>query len=79
MNVMLVAAALYIGSYEDLDPLTPGIQSVAARGAHVIVDLGGGDYLLEGMKFSMRGYWTLSVKVDAGGIRDVANFELVLE
>ena len=40
--------------------------------------LGGGDYLVEGMKFNMTGYWELQVSVEAAGTRDVAVFELVL-
>lgn len=44
----------------------------------VTEDLGNGDYRVEGMKFNMTGYWELQVSVEAGGIRDVATFELVL-
>ena len=40
--------------------------------------LGDGDYRVEGMKFNMTGYWELQVSVEAGGVRDVAIFELVL-
>jgi hypothetical protein len=41
-------------------------------------DLGGGNYLVEGMKFNMTGYWELQISVEAGGTRDVAVFELTL-
>ena len=44
----------------------------------VTEDLGNGDYRVEGMKFNMTGYWELQVSVEAGGVRDVATFELVL-
>ena len=44
----------------------------------VTEDLGNGDYRLEGMKFNMTGYWELQVSVEAGGVRDVATFDLVL-
>jgi hypothetical protein len=40
--------------------------------------LGDGDYRVEGMKFNMTGYWELQVSVEAGGVSDVATFELVL-
>jgi hypothetical protein len=40
--------------------------------------LGDGDYLVEGMKFNMTGLWELQISVEAGGVRDVATFELVL-
>ena len=40
--------------------------------------LGDGDYLVEGMKFNMTGFWELQVSIEAGGVRDVATFELVL-
>ena len=46
--------------------------------AEVTEDLGNGDYRVEGMKFNMTGYWELQVSVEAGGVRDVATFELVL-
>ena len=41
-------------------------------------NLGNGDYLVEGMKFNMTGYWELRISVESGGTRDVAVFELTL-
>jgi len=40
--------------------------------------LGDGDYRVEGMKFNMTGLWELQISVEAGGVSDVATFELVL-
>lgn len=40
--------------------------------------LGNGRYLLEGMKFNMPGWWTLTVKVDGPDGRDETTFNLVL-
>jgi hypothetical protein len=40
--------------------------------------LGNGDYLVEGMKFQMGGWWVMDVSVEAGGRRDVARFNLRL-
>ena len=40
--------------------------------------LGNGDYLLEGMRFHMNGYWELLVTVDAGGRRDTVIIPLTI-
>lgn len=40
--------------------------------------LGDGDYLLEGMRFHMRGYWELTVTIDAGGRRDTVIISLTI-
>ena len=40
--------------------------------------LGDGDYLLEGMRFHMSGYWELTVTVDAGGRRDTVVIPLTI-
>jgi len=31
---------------------------------------GGGDYLLEGLRFHMMGYWELELSISAGGVKD---------
>lgn len=41
--------------------------------------LGQGDYLVEGMKFNMPGWWVLSFEVTAGGQTDKVTFNLVLQ
>ena len=41
--------------------------------------LGNGDYLVEGVKFQMGGWWVMEVTVDAGGRHDVAKFNLRLD
>ena len=41
-------------------------------------EIGGGAYLVDGMKFSMTGWWTLTVKVDAEAGTDEATFNIVL-
>lgn len=41
-------------------------------------ELGGGDYLLEGMKFSMAGWWELKLTITAGDQSDDITFNLVL-
>ena len=41
-------------------------------------DLGNGDYLVEGMKFQMGGWWAMDFTVTAGGRTDVARFNLML-
>ena len=41
-------------------------------------ELGGGDYLLEGVKFSMAGWWELKLNSAAGDQADSITFDLVL-
>jgi hypothetical protein len=40
--------------------------------------LGGGDYVLEGMRFHMNGYWELTVTVDVEGRRDTVVISLII-
>jgi hypothetical protein len=47
--------------------------------ARMTRNLGGGDYLVEGMKFQMGGWWAVDLTVDAGERRDVARFNLLLQ
>lgn len=42
-------------------------------------NLGSGDYLVEGMKFQMPGWWELQFNISAGGQSDTATFNLILE
>ncbi|MDI3340653.1 MAG: FixH family protein [Sphaerobacter sp.] len=41
--------------------------------------LGNGDYLVEGMKFQMGGWWVVDFTITADGRRDTVRFNLVLE
>ena len=63
---------------EDIAARLPLLNTDAVPGREVTGYLGDGDYRVEGMKFNMTGYWELQVSVEAGGVRDVAIFELVL-
>ncbi|UCG38056.1 MAG: FixH family protein [bacterium] len=45
----------------------------------VTEELGDGKYLVEGIKFSMPGWWVLSFHLSAGGKMDSASFNLVLQ
>lgn len=40
--------------------------------------LGGGDYVLEGMRFHMNGYWELTVTIDVAGRRDTVIISLTI-
>jgi hypothetical protein len=40
--------------------------------------VGGGRYLVDGMKFSMGGYWVVDVAIDSSNGADVVSFELRL-
>lgn len=42
-------------------------------------ELGDGDYLLDGVKFSMAGWWELKLAINAGDQADNVTFNLVLE
>jgi YtkA-like len=44
----------------------------------VTADLGGGDYLVEGMSFQMGGYWIVDVTVTLDGMTDLVRFGLDL-
>jgi hypothetical protein len=44
----------------------------------VTKDLGNGRYLIEGMKFNMRGWWTLDLAIDGPKGTDTVSFNLVL-
>ena len=44
----------------------------------VTEELGGGDYLLEGVRFNMAGWWELKLAITAGDQTDDVTFNLVL-
>jgi hypothetical protein len=44
----------------------------------VTQELGGGDYLVEGVKFSMVGWWEMRFDITAGGQSDSITFNIVL-
>lgn len=44
----------------------------------VTQDLGGGDYLVEGLKFHMPGWWVVDYTITAGGQTDTVRFNLLL-
>jgi hypothetical protein len=41
--------------------------------------LGNGDYLVEGMKFQMGGWWVVDFTIDAHGQRDTVRFNMILK
>lgn len=41
--------------------------------------LGGGGYLIEGMKFHMSGHWQLKLAIESGHVKDEVTFNIVLE
>jgi hypothetical protein len=52
-----------------------GMATTPVVGAY----LGQGDYLVEGMKFQMGGWWVVDFDVSAGGKTDRVSFNLVLK
>jgi hypothetical protein len=45
----------------------------------VTQNLGNGDYLVEGMKFQMGGWWVIDFTIDADGQSDKVSFNLMLK
>jgi hypothetical protein len=45
----------------------------------VTQSLGNGDYLVEGMKFQMAGWWVVDFNIDSAGQRDNVRFNLILQ
>jgi hypothetical protein len=45
----------------------------------VTQNLGNGDYLVEGMRFQMGGWWVVDFVIDANGQQDKVSFNLMLE
>ena len=45
----------------------------------VTKDLGNGDYLVEGMKFQMGGWWVMDFTISADGQTDAVHFNMMLE
>ncbi len=45
----------------------------------VTQNLGNGDYLVEGMKFQMLGWWEVRFDINANGQSDTVTFNLILE
>lgn len=45
----------------------------------VTMDLGGGDYLVEGLKFHMPGWWVVDYTITANGQTDAVRFNLMLQ
>ncbi len=42
-------------------------------------NLGDGKYLVEGMRFSMNGWWEIKFDIDSGNRKDSVTFNLVLK
>ncbi|MBI5842272.1 MAG: FixH family protein [Chloroflexi bacterium] len=45
----------------------------------VTQNLGNGDYVVEGMKFQMGGWWEVKFSITSGGKTDTVTFNLILE
>ena len=45
----------------------------------VTQNLGNGDYLVEGMKFQMQGWWEVRFNINAGGQTDTITFNFTME
>jgi hypothetical protein len=44
----------------------------------VTQELGGGEYRVEGVKYSMTGWWTMTFEISAAGQTDTVTFNLIL-
>lgn len=47
--------------------------------APTVTELGAGDYVVEGLKFHMPGYWEIAFTIQAGRLGDRAQFRAYLE
>lgn len=45
----------------------------------VTKNLGNGDYLIEGMKFQMGGWWLIDFTITANGVTDAVHFNMMLQ
>ena len=45
----------------------------------VTKNLGNGDYLVEGLKFQMGGWWVVDFSIEAGGKQDTVRFNMMLK
>ncbi len=45
----------------------------------VTKNLGNGDYLVEGMKFQMGGWWVVDFTIDTAGKHDTVRFNMILK
>lgn len=45
----------------------------------VTKNLGGGDYLVDGMKFQMGGWWVMDFNITANGQTDAVHFDMMLK
>jgi len=66
------------GAWIRVDGGMPEHQHGLPTQPQVTQDLGGGEYLVEGMKFSMSGYWVLDLTITADGASDTVRFERML-
>ena len=44
----------------------------------VVAGAAPGDYVVQGLKFSMPGWWVITFKIKAQGIEDVVTFNLIV-
>lgn len=78
IHLETAAGEVVEGAWIRVDGGMPEHQHGLPTQPQVTQDLGGGDYLVEGMKFSMGGYWVLDLAISAGGESDTVRFERVL-
>ena len=45
----------------------------------VTKEIGNGDYLVEGMKFQMGGWWVMDFTISANGQQDIVHFNMLLQ
>jgi len=65
------AAVTLVGGMPDHDHGLPTVPRATQY-------LGGGDYLVEGIKFHMNGRWEITISIETAGSSDAVTFELQL-
>ena len=79
LHVETPAGAPVTGALLTVDGGMPEHNHGLPTQPEVTAELGNGDYRVEGIKFQMPGWWTMTVTVAASEQQDAATFNLVLD
>jgi YtkA-like len=79
INVATPAGAPVQGARISVDGGMPQHGHGLPTRPRVTRELANGDYLMEGMKFSMTGWWEIKLAIEAAGAADKVTFNRVIE
>lgn len=78
IHINIPNGAAVAGANIDVDGGMPQHGHGFPTQPRVTKDLGGGDYLLEGVKFSMSGWWVMELKIHSPQGDDTVTFNIVI-